>query len=117
MPSPADANGAAPRKLGFDMVRRVAIDEDWTALRFRRKEFIRRDNDVMAAVVWCAIIANLGALDPHGWIWITERPVYGVIQRSLSFAWCVWLAGASLMLMANRRITRYRSVEALPAVE
>jgi hypothetical protein len=26
---------------GFDTVRAVAIDEDWTALRFRRVEFIK----------------------------------------------------------------------------
>ncbi|MGA8728655.1 MAG: hypothetical protein WB608_07890 [Terracidiphilus sp.] len=26
---------------GFDTVRAVAIDEDWTALRFRRSEFIK----------------------------------------------------------------------------
>lgn len=30
------------RKLGFDSVRQVAIDEDWSALRFRRVEFIKR---------------------------------------------------------------------------
>ena len=29
-------------KLGFDSVRQVAIDEDWSALRFRRIEFIQR---------------------------------------------------------------------------
>jgi hypothetical protein len=29
------------KKTGFDTVRSVAIDEDWTALRFRRKEYIR----------------------------------------------------------------------------
>jgi len=28
------------RKLGFDTVRAVAIDEDWSALRFRRVEFV-----------------------------------------------------------------------------
>ena len=28
------------RKSGFDTVRQVAIDEDWSALRFRRVEFI-----------------------------------------------------------------------------
>lgn len=28
-------------KLGFEGVRSVAIDEDWTALRFRRVEFIK----------------------------------------------------------------------------
>ncbi|MGO9037071.1 MAG: hypothetical protein ACLPX1_15045 [Steroidobacteraceae bacterium] len=36
-------NGWAPmRKSGFDSVRQVAIDEDWSALRFRRVEFIKR---------------------------------------------------------------------------
>lgn len=28
------------RQAGFDTVRQVAIDEDWSALRFRRAEFI-----------------------------------------------------------------------------
>jgi hypothetical protein len=27
--------------LGFETVRSVAIDEDWTALRFRRKEYVK----------------------------------------------------------------------------
>jgi hypothetical protein len=29
------------RSLGFDSVRQVAIDEDWSALRFRRIEYIK----------------------------------------------------------------------------
>jgi hypothetical protein len=29
------------RALGFETVRAVSIDEDWTALRFRRAEFIK----------------------------------------------------------------------------
>lgn len=29
------------RQAGFDTVRQVAIDEDWSALRFRRVEFIK----------------------------------------------------------------------------
>ncbi len=37
-----DNGWGALQKLGFDTVRSVAIDEDWTALRFRRKEFIKR---------------------------------------------------------------------------
>ena len=37
-----DTGWAALNKLGFDTVRSVAIDEDWTALRFRRREFIKR---------------------------------------------------------------------------
>ena len=29
-------------EAGFDPVRMVAIDEDWSALRFRRVEFIKK---------------------------------------------------------------------------
>ena len=36
-----DAGWDVLRSLGFDAVRAVAIDEDWSALRFRRVEFIR----------------------------------------------------------------------------
>ena len=36
-----DTGWTSLMKLGFDCVRAVAIDEDWTALRFRRKEFIK----------------------------------------------------------------------------
>ena len=32
------------RKLGFDTVRQVAIDEDWSALRFRRVESSKAPN-------------------------------------------------------------------------
>jgi hypothetical protein len=36
-----DTGWAALNKAGFNTVRSIAIDEDWTALRFRRKEFIK----------------------------------------------------------------------------
>ena len=36
-----DTGWAALKKAGFDSVRYIAIDEDWTALRFRRNEFIK----------------------------------------------------------------------------
>jgi hypothetical protein len=36
-----DTGWDALKAAGFDTVRAVAIDEDWTALRFRRKEFIK----------------------------------------------------------------------------
>ena len=38
-----DTGWASLKKLGFYTVRAVAIDEDWTAIRFRRREFIKRD--------------------------------------------------------------------------
>jgi hypothetical protein len=36
-----DTGWAALHAAGFDTVRAIAIDEDWTALRFRRKEYIK----------------------------------------------------------------------------
>jgi hypothetical protein len=36
-----DTGWNAMRSLGFDTVRQVAIDEDWSALRFRRVEYIK----------------------------------------------------------------------------
>jgi hypothetical protein len=36
-----DTGWTVIRSLGFDSVRAVAIDEDWSALRFRRTEFIK----------------------------------------------------------------------------
>ncbi|HMD75544.1 MAG TPA: hypothetical protein VKG05_16890 [Steroidobacteraceae bacterium] len=32
------------RQCGFDSVRQIAIDDDWSALRFRRVEYIKRMN-------------------------------------------------------------------------
>jgi hypothetical protein len=36
-----DSGWAVIRKAGFESVRQVAIDEDWSALRFRRVEFVK----------------------------------------------------------------------------
>jgi hypothetical protein len=36
-----DSGWQALKQAGFDTVRLVAIDEDWSALRFRRAEFIK----------------------------------------------------------------------------
>jgi hypothetical protein len=36
-----DTGWALLNEAGFDTVRSIAIDEDWTGLRFRRREFIK----------------------------------------------------------------------------
>ncbi len=71
---------------------------------------------VVAAIMWCTIIANLGALDFNGWLWHLERPVYGIVQRSLFFTWSVWLVGTSLALMNDRCVVRARASASLAAV-
>jgi hypothetical protein len=39
-----DAGWGVIRAAGFDSVRMVAIDEDWSALRFRRLEYVKNAN-------------------------------------------------------------------------
>ena len=39
-----DTGWDALRNAGFDTVRQIAIDNDWTALRFRRVEYIKRQS-------------------------------------------------------------------------
>jgi hypothetical protein len=36
-----DSGWEVIRNAGFDSVRQIAIDEDWSALRFRRVEYIK----------------------------------------------------------------------------
>ena len=72
---------------------------------------------LMAAIIWCALLANLSALDFSGWLWHLERPVYGIVQRSLFFTWSVWLAGTSLALMNHRNVADARESAPLAAVD
>ena len=37
-----DTGWDAMSTLGFETVRAIAIDEDWTALRFRRSEYVKK---------------------------------------------------------------------------
>ena len=43
-----DTGWSVLKSAGFDTVRAVAIDEDWSALRFRRAEFIKSTSRVGA---------------------------------------------------------------------
>jgi hypothetical membrane protein len=65
---------------------------------------------LMAALVWCAIIANLSTLDREGSLWHHEAAFYGVVQRSLFAAWFVWLAGAGLILRGVWNVGRSPSL-------
>ncbi|MCV2351219.1 hypothetical protein [Paucibacter sp. Y2R2-4] len=46
-----DTGWDSMRSAGFDTVRQISIDEDWTALRFRRLEFIRSSSPAKTRVV------------------------------------------------------------------
>lgn len=43
-----DTGWSVLKRAGFDTVRAVAIDEDWSALRFRRVEYIKSTHSVGA---------------------------------------------------------------------
>jgi hypothetical protein len=42
MQHPSSIEGTHPADLGYASVRMVAVDEDWSALRFRKTEYIGR---------------------------------------------------------------------------
>lgn len=92
----------------FGLSEFVGYQAPWVfALTWRREKTQRGlvlFSWMMGALLWVAIIANLSVLDLHSWLWQFERPVYGVVQRSLFFIWCLWLAGTSLVLMKSRSI-------------
>jgi len=49
-----DTGWVALGEIGFEGVRQIAIDEDWTALRFRRVEFIKTlTRDASRAIISC----------------------------------------------------------------
>lgn len=93
----------------FGLSEIIGYQAPWVlALTWRRAEkvgTIVTFSWIMAVLVWCTILANLGVLDWHGTLQHLERPVYGIVQRSLFLAWFVWLAGASLMLATNRSVS------------
>jgi hypothetical protein len=64
---------------------------------------------VMAFFQEASLAANLSVLDFHGAFYAFERPVYGLIQRTLFASWCAWCFGTGLWLwrlnpkLAHRR--------------
>jgi hypothetical membrane protein len=105
----------------FGLSEFISYQAPWVfALSWRRVAQVRAlvtFSWIMSVLVWCVIAANLGVLDVHGALRQFERPVYGIIQRLLFLAWCVWLAGTSLMLVRNRSLVEEHAGTALPAAE
>jgi len=105
----------------FGLSEFVGYQAPWVlALTWRRAKQVRglvTFSWWMAVIVWCAILANLSALDFNGWLWHLERPVYGIVQRSLFFMWSVWLAGTSVALMKQRNVAGVREPVPLTAID
>jgi hypothetical membrane protein len=53
---------------------------------------------IFTALVWLAIVLNLASMDRSSALWASEKPVYGLVQRSLFAAWFGWAAVVGLML-------------------
>jgi hypothetical protein len=53
---------------------------------------------VMLLLVWLAIAVNFGSMARHSALWAYERPIYGLVQRSLFVAWFGWCAVAGWLL-------------------
>jgi hypothetical membrane protein len=105
----------------FGLSEFVGYQAPWVlALTWRRETTIRGlvpFSWTMGALLWIAILANLSVLDLHSWLWLHERPFYGVVQRSLFFIWCLWLAVISVMLMRSRSVLDDSVSTPLPVTE
>lgn len=53
---------------------------------------------IMGALVWVSIGLNCAVFDPHGALWVFERPFYGLVQRSLFVTWFIWAALIGILL-------------------
>jgi hypothetical membrane protein len=78
-----------------------------TFRRDRRFAALVRLSFIMSALVWLAILLNLATLDRGGAIFAYERPIYGLVQRSLFLAWFVWCAAAGLLLFRDPGTGRF----------
>jgi len=105
----------------FGLSEVVGYQAPWVlALTWRREQNARRVvvfSWWMGILMWCAIVANLSALDFHSRLWQVEKPEYGLIQRALFLTWSAWLVGTSIMLRSNRAIADERVGAALPVAE
>ncbi|ULU24601.1 DUF998 domain-containing protein [Dyella terrae] len=105
----------------FGLSEFVGYQAPWVlALTWRRETTVRGlvpFSWTMGTLLWIAILANLSVLDLHSWLWLHERPFYGVVQRSLFFIWCLWLAVISVMLMKSRSVLDDSVGTPLPVTE
>jgi hypothetical membrane protein len=70
---------------------------------------------VMAFFQEASLAANLSVLDFHGAFYAFERPVYGIVQRTLFASWCAWCFGTGLWLWRAQAKLKQRPGKAMPA--
>lgn len=97
---------AAPHNY-FGMSELIGYQAPWVfALTWRRDAHaasVVRISWLLAALMWIVIALNLSVLDRGGSLWAHERPVYGLVQRSLFAVFFLWCAVIGAMLFGDRR--------------
>ena len=67
----------------------------------RRAMAVVRVSWLMTVLMWTAIGLNLSVLDRGGSLWAHERPIYGLVQRSLFAVFFIWCAAVGLLLFCE----------------
>jgi len=97
---------AAPHNY-FGMSELIGYQAPWVfALNWRRDPSasnVVRVSWLLAVLMWIVIALNLGVLDRSGSLWAHERPIYGLVQRSLFAVFFLWCAVIGAMLFGERR--------------
>lgn len=68
-----------------------------------RRDPVASWSGILFVLVVVAMGLNLAVLDRDGALWAFERPIYGLIQRSLFACWFVWCSGVGLILQPADR--------------
>ncbi|MGH8180935.1 MAG: DUF998 domain-containing protein [Steroidobacteraceae bacterium] len=97
---------AAPHNY-FGLSELIGYQAPWVlALNWRRDPSaagVVRASWLLAVLVWIVIALNLSVLDRSGALWAHERPIYGLVQRSLFAVFFLWCAVIGAMLSGDRR--------------
>ena len=72
-----------------------------TSRRDSRSRSLARMSWVLSILMWVAIALNLSTLDRSGSLWAYERPVYGLVQRSLFVVWFGWCTIVGVILFRD----------------
>lgn len=97
----------APEHNYFGLSELIGYQAPWVfALNWRRDSSaanVVRASWLLAVLMWIVIALNLSVLDRGGALWAHERPIYGLVQRSLFAAFFLWCAVIGAMLSGDRR--------------
>lgn len=97
---------AAPHNY-FGLSELIGYQAPWVfAFTWRRDSSangVVRVSWLLAVLLWIVIALNLSVLDRGGSLWAHQRPIYGLVQRSLFGVFFLWCAVVGAMLYGERR--------------